>query len=630
MAKKSDTQAPASSMRRGKTGRVFVWIILVLLIAGLAGFGAGGLGGSIASIGKVGETDISVQDFQRALQQEISFETRRRQAPVSIQQARAEGIDQRVLERLAAVASLSEETKTVGLSVGDAEVANQLRAVPAFQGPDGSFNRDSYEFALRQNGTRPADFEDELRLTAARNLLQQSVTGGLTVGETYANTLYGFLGERRSFRWAIVDESLLEGDIPAPTDTELRSFYEANGAQFNTPEIRKVTYAWLTPDMIVDDIVVDEAELRELYDARASEYIQPERRLVERLGFADQAAADAAKAQLDAGEVTFDQLIEERGLTLADVDQGEVSRDDLDAAIADAVFSLTEPGLSAPVQTSLGPVIYRINAVLEATTVTFEDARADLTGEFTSDRAARDILDQITEIDDLLVGGATIEELGDETDMQTGSLAFTADTSDGIAGYDAFREEVARLTTADFPEVRELSDGGAFAVRLDEIVEPALPPLDDIRDDVIAAWTADQTAQRLAALGAELQERVAAGTRMASLNLAAKAEIDLARTDFIEEAPVGMITEVFGLDAGGVTFVQGPNGASALVELTNVSAPDTSTDQAQAVLSQLNRAASEGLAADVFELFGQAAQARHGLTLDQTAVNAVLTQFSGY
>ncbi len=630
MAKKSDTQAPASSMRRGKTGRVFVWIILVLLIAGLAGFGAGGLGGSIASIGKVGDTDISVQDFQRALQQEISLETRRRGAPVSIQQARAEGVDQRVLARLAAVASLSEETKQLGLSVGDAEVANQLRAVPAFQGPDGLFNRDSYEFALRQNGTRPGDFEDELRLTAARNILQQSVTGGLTTGDTYAATLYNFLGERRSFRWAIVDEALLDGEMPAPTDAQLQSFYDANGTQFETPEIRKVTYAWLTPDMIVDDIVVDEDELRALYDSRAEQYIQPERRLVERLGFADQAAADAAKAQLDAGEVTFDQLVTDRGLTLEDVDQGEVARADLDAAIADAVFALEEPGLTAPVDTSLGPVIYRVNAVLQATTVTFEEARPDLTGEFTSDRAARDILDQTIAIDDLLVGGATIEEIAAETDMQLGTLDMAPDTSEGIAGYDAFREEVAQLTTADFPEIRELSDGGAFAVRLDEIVAPALPPLSDIRDEVVAAWTADQTAQRLAALGVDLMEQVKAGTRMATLDLAAKAETDVSRTNFIDEAPVGMLAEVFDLEENGVTFVQGPNGLSALVELTDISAPDMTSEQAQAVLGQLNQVASEGLAADVFELFGQAAQAKHGLSLDQTAVNAVLTQISGY
>ena len=78
MAKKSDIKAPASSMRRGGAGKIFVWIILVLLILGLAGFGANGIGGSISSVGSVGKTEIAVADYQRALQQELSFEARRR------------------------------------------------------------------------------------------------------------------------------------------------------------------------------------------------------------------------------------------------------------------------------------------------------------------------------------------------------------------------------------------------------------------------------------------------------------------------------------------------------------------------------------------------------------------------
>lgn len=626
MAKKSDTMI---STKRGGIGKIFVWIILVLLIVGLAGFGANGVGGTIASIGSVGKTDISVNDFQRALQQEMANETRRRGAPVSIAQARSEGIDRRVIDRLAALAALSEETKAVQLSVGDVAVAEQLRGVQAFMGPDGTFDRERYQFALQQNGMTPGAFEEDLRLTTARNLLQQAITGGLTVDDTYANTFYGFLGEQRSFRWAVLDESFLDGATPAPTDSELQSYYEENAARFNTPEIRKVTYAWLTPDMLIEQIDVDEAQLRQLYDDRASVYIRPERRLIERLGFADEAAAQAAKAQIDAGETTFDLLVTDRGLTLQDVDQGEVARDDLDSPVAEAVFALEEPGVTDPVQTSLGPVLYRVNALLEASEVPFEDARAALSREFTADRARRDIVDQFDTIDDMIVGGASLEELADETDMQVESLDYSASASGGITGYEEFRALVATLTTADFPELQELSDGGVFAARLDEIVEPTLPPLDSIKDRVVDAWTTEQTAERLATLGEEMKQKIIDGTRMASLDLAAKAESDLNRTDFVEGAPIGMLAEVFDLEENGVGFVQGRNGVSALVELVHIAAPDTETEQARSILAQLNAAATEGMTLDVYELFGRAIQSKHGLSLDQTAVNAVLTQFGG-
>lgn len=630
MAKKSNIKAPAGSLRRGSTGKFFVWILLGLLILGLAGFGANGIGGTISSIGSVGKTDISVRAFQDALQQELAFETRRRGGQaITMQQARSEGIDQRVIQRLAGAAALSEETKNVGLSVGDTEVARQLRGVPAFQNPNGEFDRDRYQFALEQNGTRPTAFEEELRLTTARNLLQQAVTGGLTVSETYAETLYGFLGETRSFRWALLDPSLVADGIPAPSDEELAAFHQKNAARFNTEEIRKITYAWLTPDMIVDSIDTDEEALQKLYEERSDQYNRPARRLVERLGFADLEAAEAARAQIAAGEISFDALVEERGLTLSDVDQGEVSRETLDTAVADAIFALTEPGITAPVQTSLGPVLYRVNALLAATEVSFEDARDELAAEFRADRARRDVASQFNVIDELIVGGATLEEIGDETDMQTETLDFSATNAEGIAGYAEFRRAAAQVTTNDFPEIQELSDGGLFALRLDEIIAPTLPPLDDIRDDVTAAWREDQIAKALSDLGETYQADIAAGATMETLGLEAKSEQDIGRSDFIEDAPIGLVSRVFELDENATTVFQGRNGVSALVEVINISPPDTSTEQAQLILSQLNASATEGMALDVFQAFGTAVQSKHGLSLDQAAVNAVLAQFGG-
>ncbi|RLJ41774.1 peptidyl-prolyl cis-trans isomerase D [Litoreibacter meonggei] len=608
---------------KSSASRIAVWGILLLLVAGLAGFGSSGLSGNISSIGSVGETPITVQEYQRGLQQEIDFESRRRGTPVSMQTALLEGLDVRVRGRLAATTALTEEARLMGLSVGDAEVLSQLQQVPAFQGPDGAFNRETYEFALERNDVRPTEFEDDLRKTAARQLLQQSVTGGLTLNESYAETLYGFIGERRSFRWAVLDAALLATPNDAPTDAELKAFYEENGTQFETLEVRKISYAWLTPDMLVDEITPNEDELRALYDERSDEFNQPERRIVERLGFADSEAASAAKAAIDAGETSFDDLVTERGLTLEDVDQGEVARNDLDGPIADAVFAMTEPGISAPVETSLGPALYRVNAVLEAQEITFDEVRDDLVAEAAEDQARRAVLDKLTDVEDLLAGGATLEELGTDTDLEFGQIDFSETNQEGIAGYDNFREEAARLNEGDFPEARELSDGGIFAARLDEIVPPALPALADIRDDVVAAWNAAETKRRLTALGDDLKAQLDQGTAMEALGLDGRTETDRGRTEFIEDTPVALLITAFELEKASDTALIPTDDGAILVELLDISAADLAADDAQDFLTQLSQQGSAGLAADVFELYGQAVQARHGLSLDQVAVNAV-------
>ena len=618
--------ADAPRRKKSSISNVFVWIILILLVGGLAGVGIGGFAGSTTSVGSVGDTEITVEQYQRALQQELAFQSRLAGEPVSAARARELGIDQRILRTLAANAALSEETKEMGLSVGDGEVLRELQTVDAFRGPDGQFDRDAYEFALDRNNLRPADFEDEIRLTTSRGILQQAIAGGIAANETYGETLYKFLAEKRSFRWAPISGDILIGSNAAPTDADLKSFHSENSDQFMTPQIRKMTYAWLTPDMMLSSIEVSEDRLKALYDERSDQYNQPARRLVERLGFADSAAADAAKSRVEAGEITFEALVEERGLTLADVDQGEVSRDDLGGPIADVVFALDEPGLTDPIETSLGPAIYRVNAILEPTSVPFEDAREELLQETSLDEARRAISDQIVDIDDLLVGGASLEDLAKETDMELGTIDLTDDTTDGIAGYDQFRAEAARLSQDDFPEIKELSDGSIFAVRLDEIVEPQLPPLAEIKDQVAAAWDVAETNRRLAELGDDLLAQLKSGTAMEALGLTPVAQADTSRPDVIENAPANLVTEVFKLEEGGVALVQSGD-QTALVELTSVIPADLNGSEGQNFLRQLNSQAAQSMAEDVFESFGQSVQSRHGLTLNAAALNALHSNY---
>ena len=101
------------------------------------------------------------------------------------------------------------------------------------------------------------------------------------------------------------------------------------------------------PEAIAADQPVDEAALQAaVRRAGSTNSSIPERRLVERLVYPDQAAADAARAELDAG-TTFEALVAERGLTLDAIDLGDVTREDLGAA-GDAVFAAAEGGVVGP------------------------------------------------------------------------------------------------------------------------------------------------------------------------------------------------------------------------------------------------------------------------------------------
>jgi peptidyl-prolyl cis-trans isomerase D len=456
--------------------------------------------------------------------------------------------------------------------------------------------------------------------------MRDAVTGGVQPGETYAETVLAFLGENRSFQWAPITPEMLVGPAPEPDEATLEAYYDANPETFTAPETRRITFAWLTPDMLLGEIEVDEAALRALYDERRGDYDVPERRLVERLVFESAEAADEARAAIDAGNSDFAAAVEARGLALEDVDLGEVARDALAPAAAEAVFALDAPGVVGPVESALGPALYRVNAILEARLTPYEEAREDLLAEFAGDRARRVVDDSIGPVDDLLASGATLEEVAAETAMELGRIDFTTASEDGIAGYDAFREEALLAQPGDFPEVRDLSDGGIFALRVDEVVAPALRPFDEVRDEVAAAWSADETQRRLRALGESLEAQLAAGTGFEALGLEPVAETGLRRDAFIDDAPPGLVGAVFALDPGAVALVEG-DGMVALARLDSIAPYDRNDAEMAALRGALAGAQADGIASDLYTLFTVAVRDAAGISLDPAAINAVHAQF---
>jgi peptidyl-prolyl cis-trans isomerase D len=610
---------------KGKTANVFVYILLGMLILGLAGFGIGNFGGGITSMGRVGETEIDVNDYARALQQRLRSASQQAGRTVSVAEARETGLDRQVLVQVVASAALDEEARKRGISVGDARVAQAIRDMPAFQGLSGGFDRQAYEFTLDQNGLNPEGFERDVREGAARDLLQGAVIGGVAAPATFADTLIGFLAERRSFVWTPITASALAAAPADPGTETLRAFYDANPDQFEAPETRAITYVLLSPEMMRAEITLPEETLRRAYEDRIDEYVQPERRIVYRLVMPTQEAADQAMADLASGATSFDDLLAARGLDLEDIGLGEVARDDLPAAAADAVFGLEDTGDVGPIATDLGPAIYRVAAILNPREVPFEDVRDELFDELALDEARRAVADEIEPLNDLVASGATLEEIAAETPAVLDTAEITPDLAEGIAAYPAFREAVQAQDVGDFPELIELDDGGVAALRVDEIRPPQVPPFEEIEADVRDAWIADATQKAVQAQAETVKALLDGGTRPASLGLSLQSE-ELTRDAFIAGVPQFFLPSVFEMQADGVwQIIEGPE-ASYLVRLDAILPPDETDPDVDFLTGLLQREADQGFAQDIFDAYATAVQAEAGLQLDQAAVNAVLSQ----
>ena len=611
-----DGKRPRSTVKE-----VAVWTMLGMLILGLGGFGVTSFSGGVTKVGSVGDIDITTDDYARALQTQVAAFGQQFGQQLSMQEALAFGIDKQVLQDVLTRAALDNEAQRVGVSVGDDVVATEIMGMDAFKGVSGSFERETYRFALERNNLSETEFETNLHRDISRELLQGAVAGGFAAPAALTDTLYAWVGERRGFSMLRLTEGDLTAPLAEPTEAELQAHYDANLDRFTRPEAKRVTYAALLPEAIAKDQPVDDAMLQKMYQDRIAEFVIPERRILERLVYPDQAAAEAAKAKFDAG-TAFEDLVAERGLTLDAIDMGDVSRDELGTA-GEAIFATAEGQVAGPLDSDLGPALYRVVSVLAAEETTFDEARETLAIEIQTDAARRLIADQVEAIDDLLAGGATLEDLAKEMGLALATLDHVPGQQgqDSIEGYPAFRAAADAVQEGDFPEAIVLEDGGVVALRLDEIVAAAPIPFDEAKDQVTEDWRREAVAKALTARAAEIKAALDGGAAIGSFGIVdVTPETD--RSGFVADTPETLLEDVFKMTEGEARVIEA-DGFIAVVKLDRILPATTEGEDADGMRAALAAQARQAIAQDAFAAFTNALTAEAGISLDQAAINAV-------
>ncbi len=621
------TEETAKSKRRRRQTQYFGWILVAMLIAGLGGFGIQSFGGGQRAVGSVGNQEMSTNAYARALREELNNLSQQFGTQLTLAQAQPFGVTDRALQGLISRTALDGEMARVGLSVGDAVVADQIASIGSFQGLSGTFDAATYRDTLSRNAMTEVEFETGLRNDSARQILTAAVVGGFQAPKPLTESLYSWVAEKRGFTLLSLTEASLPTPLPTPTEAELTAHYDANIAAYTRGEAKRITYAALLPDTLAPQMPVDEAAVRAIYDARIAEFVIPDKRLVERLIYPDAAAAAAALADLAAGK-GFDDLVAARNLTLEDVDMGDVTRTDLGTA-AEAVFALTDPGsVSGVVDTDLGPAIFRVNAVIEAQETSFDDVRAGLALELQSDAARRVISERTEALEDLLAGGATLADIAKEDGVTLGTTDYVpgATDNDPIAAYAAFRTAADAMIEGDFPEWIGLDDGGIVALQLDETLPPAPIPLAEVKDRVTEDWRAAELAKALSALAESHKAAIEGGAKIGSLGIVSVA-LAAGRETALETAPAGTLDAVFAMQPGEVRVVI-DGGNVAVLQLDSITPAAAEGADAMATRDAIAASLAQSMSRDALAMFTQSLVTKGGLQLDQAVVTAVQASFN--
>ena len=226
----------------------------------------------------------------------------------------------------------------------------------------------------------------------------------------------------------------------------------------------------------------------------------------------------------------------------------------------------------------------------------------------------------------MLAGGATVEELAAETDMELGTIDMFTGQDSGIAAYADFRAAASVAAQGDFPEILTLDDGGVFALRLDETVAPALRPFEEVEEQAATALAQDNLTAAITARAEEIVAALNSGALVEETGLSLASETGLTREAFIEGAPAGFIEMVFDLEVGTAGYTSA-GGTVALAIVNATAGPNYDDPEIVALVDALNAEVAAGIEQEIFQTFATGLQGAGGVAVEQSVINAVHAQF---
>jgi peptidyl-prolyl cis-trans isomerase D len=625
------------------------WVAKALFVLLVLSFGIWGVGDMVRNLGRdtalarVNGQPIELEEAQTALRRELERLSRtvgsRLENDPRMRRALAEqAVDQLVLDRV-----LREETARLGIAVPDAVVREFVFAVPSFRGAAGDgFSRAAFESFLRSNGLTEAQFLALVRADLARQQVSTAVRAGAAAPSILAGRLLRWRDQQR----AATVVSLPTSAVPepaAPTEVALRRFHENNPQLFSSPEYREAAVAVLTAEIMSREVEVAEADIAAAYEQRRGSFEKPERRTLEQVLIADEAAARRVFEELSADpEMAFDDLAARAAASGGQaIGLGAVDRAGLPVPeLAEAAFSIAPGSVSPPIRSPFGWHVLRVTGVEPGESRTLEAVRDELRAALAQERAADLAFERANQVEDALAGGATLEEAAKRFGL--GYAAIRTDASGN--GPDGTRVELPVIEDSREPLLRAVfeaepgvaprlkeTEAGFVAVDLREVAPPALRPFETVESEVRGAFLADARRraqeERAAALLATTRTGKSLADAAREAGLGSREVGALTRSPDRDGATAGggavppeLLAPLFELRVGEATMVPTRDGF-VVAQILEVREPDPDADKE--ALARLRDQAGRAIAADLEAQFVAALRARADVRINSRLMDSL-------
>lgn len=623
------------------------WIargFFIIMAVSFVGWGISGdifrLMGPPTWVAKVGSQTIDIQAFQAEYQRAMAQETRNLPAGQEATPDLRRRVGQQTLNQLITQAAIGAELRALRVVTPDDALAQVVRSMPAFQGPDGKFNRTAFTAALQNAGYTETRFLDQLRAGIDQQQLLSAVGSSVSASDAEVKPLYETEFEKRSADMAFFPFSAAPSPA-APDDAALTRWYQNHPDSYTTPEFRRIKAIELSPQSLGSEITVTDDELHAAYDERKAEYVKPEHRSAQVISAPDEAKAQSLAATWRSGAdwTAMQAAAKTQGASaLTQDDATAVQFPDPD--LAKAVFAAKADAVSEPVKGQLGWFVVKVTKIDGGATTTFDQAKDALRARIVASKAADLMYDRANKLDQLLGNGTSLDNLPGDLGLAAvaGTLDAKGNTQQGgpapipgpaelkaaiiAAAFQAHQGDQPQLT-----EVQTPSTGGSayYALTVESIIPPGEKPYDAVKDQVTADWQQDQRRRAQDKAATAMMVTVQGGKSFSDAATVAgetpKLSPLVTRDEGNPEVPPELQRVMFGMKKGEATMIEVPDGF-VVAQLVEVVKPQAATDKSG--YDRTRSAVAKSLSDDISNVFVGAVRQRAKPQINQQGFDSVV------
>lgn len=616
---------------RKAAGTLVAKILFGLLVISFAIWGIGDIfrrGGFAVVIAEVGNQRITADEFKNEYDRYIQQLRPMFGGELDREKANQLGLQPQVLQRLIGQALFDQAVEDLHIAVSNQVIKANIMSDPNLQGPGGKFDPLAFRQMLSSSGYSEEGFVEAISREISRSELTGSVRATGYAPKIMVDALFRLREEARIADFVEIRDASIE-DVGEPDDADVTAYYEKYADIFTAPEYRALTYVAITTKDIAQHIEITDEELQQAYEDNKGRFATPERRKLQQMVVADEDAAKRAAAMLAEGKDFAEVAKEVANQEGDDIELGTVTPAQIPPDLRDAAFGIAAGEVSAPVKTAFGWHIVKAVEVTPGTQKTFDEVKDELRLELAEDQA-RDEIDGLTNrFEDLLAGGATIEEAAADLALQVQTVAAVDQRGLDESGEAVPLPSKNIVSTAfDSGEglpspLTEIGHDGYFILRVDKITPSAVRPLESIRDVVASGWKGEQRHMHAKARADEIAEAVKGGKSLAE----AAAPYDLTpqvsepfKRGQTEILPEGLIRALFEGGDGSVGTGESADGyLVAVVAAIQPADPAAGKEVLDKMQQQLNLA----VGTDYLVQYGAALESRYPVEVNQKRLDSL-------